>query len=138
VVGLSLAIELHTFFRVLLRALLMTVFYAILGWHSFAERQAYIDQLHPFVTRQQIYDQLLTVSTGDVPIEDAFQALCRQVLETQQAYLVAQRPLSPLVGEGLLFSMGAVVQTPDLAGVQSPWISPETICLPLSQEMRGD
>ncbi len=138
VVGLSIAFELHPIFSVLLSALLMTVFYAMLSWRSFAERQAYVDQLRPFVTSQGLYDKLLTASPDEAPIEDAFQILCREVLEAQQAYLAAQGPLAPLAGEGLLFSTGPAPQPPDLAGILGSWISPEMICLPLTQDLAED
>jgi signal transduction histidine kinase len=137
-ISLSLALNLQPIYSVLLSALLMTVFFALLSWRSFMERQFYINQLRPFVTSQRVYDQLLAGSLAEVDINAPFSALCQDVLRTRQAYLVAQGPLSPLVGDPLVFFVDQEAQMPDLEGLIGPWVSPETICVPLHQETYGD
>ena len=138
VISLSLTLNLHPVYSVVLSALLMTVFYALLSWRSLTERQKFIDQLRPFVTSQRVYEQVVATSPTDVDIDQPFKALCQDVLRTRQAYLAAQGPLAPLVGEPLLFSVDQVPQPPDIQGILGPWISPDNICIPLPQETAGD
>ena len=138
VISLSLSLNLHPIYSVLLSALLMTVFYALLSWRSFSERQHFIDQLRPFVTSQHVYDQLVATSPIEVEIDRPFTVLCQEVLGTRQAYLAAQGPLAPLVGDPLTFSVNQAPQSPDLKGILGPWISPENICVPLPQAKDGD
>jgi len=138
VISLSLSLSLHPIYSVLLSALLMTVFYALLSWRSFTERQYFIDQLRPFVTSQRVYDQLLATSPTDVEIDQPFKVLCQDVLGTRQAYLAAQGPLAPLVGDPLIYAVDQTPQPPNLDGILGPWISPENIWIPLSQESEGN
>jgi hypothetical protein len=138
VISLSLSLNLHPIYSVLLSALLMTVFFALLSWRSFTERQYFIDQLRPFVTSQRVYDQLVATSPIEVEIDRPFTVLCQDVLGTRQAYLAAQGPLAPLVGAPLVYSVGQMPQPPDLEGILGPWISPENICVPLSQATDWD
>jgi signal transduction histidine kinase len=137
VISLSLSLNLQPIYSVLLSALLMTVFYALLSWRSFTERQFFIDQLRPFVTSQRVYEQLVAASPLDVEIDRSFTVLCQDILGTHQAYLAAQGPLAPLVGDPVIFPVGQVPQFPDLEGILGPWISPENICIPLPQA-RGE
>jgi signal transduction histidine kinase len=134
VISLSLSLELHPIYSVLLSALLMTIFFALLSWRNFMERQNFIDQLRPFVTSQRVYEQLLTTSPTDVEDNQPFQVLCQDVLGTHQAYLAAQGSLAPLVGDPLTFSEGQMLPPPNLDGILGPWISPKNICIPLPQE----
>ena len=138
IVSLSLSLNLNPIYSVVLSALLMTVFYALLSWRNFTERQYFIDQLRPFVTSQRVYDQLVAASPIDVEIDRPFTVLCQDVLRTRHAYLVAQGPLAPLVGDPLIFSEDQVPRSPDLEGLLGPWISPEHICVPLPQTTDGD
>ncbi len=138
IVSLSLSLNLNPIYSVVLSALLMTVFYALLSWRSFTERQYFIDQLRPFVTSQRVYDQMVATSPIEVEIDRPFTVLCQDVLGTRQAYLAAQGPLAPLVGDPLIFSVDQAPQPPDLGGVFGPWISPENICVPLPPAANGD
>jgi two-component sensor histidine kinase len=116
----------------------MTVFYALLSWRSFTERQNYINQLRPFITSQRVYEQLLATPPPEVKIDAPFNALCQEVLGTRQAFLAAQGPLASLVGDPLIFYVDREPQHPDLGGLIGPWISPETICVPFPQETERD
>ena len=138
VISLSLTLGLHPIYSVLLSTLLVTVFYALLSWRSFTERQSYMDQLHPFVTSQRVYDQLLATSPTEVEIMEPFIALCRDVLGTCQAYLAARGPVATLVADPLLFFIEEEPSLPDLGEIIGPWISPEAICIPLPQETEGN
>jgi signal transduction histidine kinase len=127
----------------LLAALLMTLFYALLSWRSYAECERYIEQLRPFVASQRLYEQLVTAPTpaaaaaesrSDVAWVDAtmpFHALCEDVLGARVAYLVALGPLAPLVGPPVAYPDGRPLSLPALAEITAQFRSPETICVPL-------
>ena len=138
VISLSLALNLHPVYMVLLSALLITTFYAILSWRSLTDRQKFIEQLRPFVTSQHVYEQVLATSRIDDNIDHPFTVLCQDVLGARQAYLAAEGPFAQLVGEPMLFAVDQVPQPPDTNQLISTGISPEQICVPLTQEDAGD
>lgn len=133
-VGWSLTVHLRPVYSLLLTAVLMIAFYALLVWRSFADREQTIQQLRPFVSSQQLYDQLLTGSEQPQPTGDPaapLRALCSDVLGADRACLV---PLGPLAT--LLAPLWAC--SPDAAGALD-WLndtlshiqSPAVISLPL-------
>ncbi|MEO8289162.1 MAG: hypothetical protein ABI670_22365 [Chloroflexota bacterium] len=139
----------------LLTTVLMSAFFALFSWRSYAERDRYISNLRPFVTSQGLYDELLsTTSTTDgsgnpnlksrlrhaSPDVDAsapFYALCHDVLGVDVAYLVAVGPLSPLVGPPLTYPIGTQVQLPPLTAITSTLESPQTMYLPVDPAKYG-
>lgn len=105
-VGWALTTQVRPVYVILLATLLMTVFFALLGWRSYAERERYITHLRPFVTSQRLYDRLLSPAAPSPPEVDAgapFRALCADVLGTRRAYLIALGPLAPLAGPPLAY-----------------------------------
>jgi signal transduction histidine kinase len=107
VVGASLTIHLRPIYSVIIAALLMTTFYALLSWRSYVERERLIEQLRPFVTSQQLYERLLT---AEAPASDEmaapFQALCADVLGVQRAALIPLGPLAALIPRALTYPEG--------------------------------
>ncbi|MGD2027896.1 MAG: hypothetical protein PVI99_08780, partial [Anaerolineales bacterium] len=106
VIGFTFSTNLRSIYGVLLSALLMTFFFSLLSWRTVSERQRTIASLRPFVASQQFYDQLLATKgeiDPDISLQIPFEALCRDVLHTRRAYLVALGPLAPLVGPPLKF-----------------------------------
>jgi signal transduction histidine kinase len=57
--GWSLTLHLRPTYIVLLSTGLLSVFYALFSWRSYAERERYMTQLRPFVASQGLYDHLL-------------------------------------------------------------------------------
>ncbi len=105
-VGWSLTIRLRPIYALLLTAMLMTLFYALLSWRSYVERERTIEYLRPFVASQHLYEHLLTPAGASVPELDVpalFHALCRDVLAAQVGYLIPLGPLAPLAGPPLSF-----------------------------------
>jgi signal transduction histidine kinase len=131
VVGWSLTLQLRPIYSLLLTALLMTVFYALFSWRSYAERDRYMRQLRPFVASQGLYDRLLTRSTSEVDVGTPFRALCREVLGTRLAYLAPLGPSAPLVDPALAFPEDASAALPSLTGLAAQFDSPQTMCIPL-------
>ncbi len=58
-VGFSATLQIASIYSLLVSTALLVLFYALLSWRSYAEREHFIDLLRPFITSQQLYDQLL-------------------------------------------------------------------------------
>ena len=115
VAGWSLTLHLRPTYIVLLSTGLLSVFYALFSWRSYAERDRYMLQLRPFVASQRLYDLLLEQAqvrpgpSGLDPAPDAavadttFRALCRDVLDARLAFLIALGPSASLAGPPLVY-----------------------------------
>lgn len=135
-VGWVLTTQVRPVYVILLATLLMTFFFALLGWRSYAERERYINHLRPFVTSQRLYDRLLSPAAPSPPEVDArtpFRALCGDVLGARRAYLVALGPLAPLAGPPLVYpeAGGEPVALPALDEVTAQFTSPEIAGVPI-------
>jgi signal transduction histidine kinase len=103
-VSASLAFNLPPIYSLLLGLLLVVVFYALLNWREYAERQRLIAQLRPFVASQQLYEQLVaapSIIRQQADIQAPFDALCRELLQARVAYLLPLGPQAPLFGAPL-------------------------------------
>lgn len=132
----SLTLPLRPIYSLLLATFLMAVFYAVLAWRSYAERERYIHLLRPFVTSQRLYEQLLDRSVSaplDVDVMTAFHGLCEEVLGTRLAYLVALGPLAPLVGPPFAYpgNGGDPPTLPAPSEIVANVDSPQVMCLPI-------
>lgn len=137
-VGMTLTAGLRPVYGVLLSAVLMTAFFAMLVWRSYRERERTIAALRPFVSSQQLYDQWLAPENGEgglprrPPELDAaapFAALCRHVLGARCGYLAALGPLAPLAGPPLAYPL--VQPLPPLDAVSRQLTAPEMLRVPL-------
>jgi signal transduction histidine kinase len=140
IVSWSLEIQLRPIYSLLLSALLMTFFYALVSWRSYAERERMIEHLRPFVTSPRLFDRLLTGAAPTPPEMDAlpaFHATCRDVLASRVAYLAAVGPLAPLVGPPLVYPEGAAVTLPPLAELTTLFVSPQTMFVPVEDGRYG-
>jgi signal transduction histidine kinase len=131
VIGWSLVAQLRPIYGLLLSTILITLFYALLSWRAFAERERYIEHLRPFVTSQRLYDQLLTGTSARRDAVTPFEALCHDILETSLAYLAPLGPLAPLAGPTMAFPNGKQAVLPPLADLAAKFPSPVTSCRPL-------
>lgn len=143
VLAWSLAVHLRPVNGLILAVLLMTVFYALLSWRSYAERERFIESLRPFVASQQLYDRLLrtgaavapaTIVPPDVDVAAPFAALCGEVLNTRRAALVALGPLAPLWGAPLIYPHGTSLGPWNLAELLGSPASPQAAALPLDPQ----
>nr|NIW49887.1 hypothetical protein [Gammaproteobacteria bacterium]NIX59301.1 hypothetical protein [candidate division Zixibacteria bacterium] len=142
VIGFTFSTNLRPIYGVLLSALLMTFFFAMLSWRTVSERQRAIASLRPFVKSQRFFDQLLEPSgrqDQDLDLQTPFNALCQEVLNTRLAYLVALGPLAPLAGKPLSYSMAPgktsenLPELTTLSGI-AEGISPEISILKTNDE----
>lgn len=95
--GGALVQGLRTVYAVLLTALLMTAFFALLSWRSYVEWDEAMRRLRPFVASQHLYDSLLTAPGPAEDATETFEALCSSVLDTTLAYLIPAGPSAALV-----------------------------------------
>jgi signal transduction histidine kinase len=140
-VGGSLSIpNINPISTLLLATVLITLFYALVSWRTYAEREANMAQLRPFVASQGLYERLVRAKSDEaaqtdtdhapeVDIEAPFVALCVDVLGAQRVFLVALGPLAAFVGSPLAHPRGTPL--PVLNGLPSRLQSPTTMCLPL-------
>lgn len=103
-VGWILTQQLLPIYGLLLATALMTLFYALLSWRSFAERERYMEHLRPFVSSPRLHQHLLAPAPSsalDLEVKELFQALCNDVLGARLAHLIPLNPLTSTVGNGL-------------------------------------
>ncbi len=131
-----LIFDLPPVYGLLLTVVLLTVFYALFGWRTFTERERLVGRLRPFVASQRLYDQLLEDPAGQPASSPAFEALCRDVLETRQACLVPVGALSPLAGPPLWFP-AAASSVPDVSALAARFDSPQAFGAPLDPRRTG-
>ncbi|MCZ7669432.1 MAG: hypothetical protein M5U34_20760 [Chloroflexi bacterium] len=139
VIGGSLSIDLRPLYAIMVTAVLMTCFFALFSWTSYAERERYIAQLRPFITSNRLYDQLLTQSTPtELDIEPAFHALCFNVLYARIAYLAALGPTAPLVAAlPLSYPSNNITVLPPLTNLVAQLNSPDIDSLSIEPEIYG-
>ena len=139
-VGWTLTLQLRPIYSFSIAALLMVVFYALLSWRSFAERERAIEGLRPFVASQQLYEHLLTRPVPgpfDIDVATPFRALCQDVLGTEVAYLVPWGPLANLAGPALVYPEGWQV-APSAAEAAIQFESPQTLCVSIDPGVHGE
>ncbi|MEM8532761.1 MAG: hypothetical protein AAGF95_18085 [Chloroflexota bacterium] len=139
VMSASLQLQINPVYQLLLATCLMTLFFALLCWRSFAERESGINNLRPFVASQHLYDRLLHPTLPHVDVASSFHALCDEILGTHVAHLHALGPLASLVGH-----LHYPVSTSDtdnlsyaIADLVQQLYSPQTMCIPLQPEQYG-
>jgi signal transduction histidine kinase len=140
IVSAGLTFRVSPIYQLLSTTALMTVFYALLSWRLFSEREHYMHQLRPFVASQRLYDHLLTPSATVTPPEadvvEPLRALADEVLDAKQIVIAPVGPLAPLVGPAVS-NRGEHPSLSPLTEITSQLTSPQTICLPLDPARFG-
>ncbi|MEW5867765.1 MAG: ATP-binding protein [Chloroflexota bacterium] len=145
-VSLALILEVHPIYSVLLSTGLLALFYALLSWRSYVERELFIERLRPFVASQQLFERLLAsgqpseqqsgADSAALTTRQPFHALCEDVLGARLAYLIPSGSLSPLFGPPLAFPGGEpppLAQVPDIVAQ----CHPQTLTVPLDAAVCG-
>lgn len=138
----GLTLDLRPIYTLLLSAMAMIAFFALLGWRAFAERQRLFENLRPFVAGQRMFDSMLEPGEGGPPSQkedpDApFRALCRSVLETRQAVLIPYGPLALLAGPATFYPPESSIPTPDLDELAAKFAASAEIGLALEPQAAG-
>lgn len=137
-VSASLELPVRPIYHLLLATVLMTVFYALMGWRSYAEREESMERLRPFVTSQRLYERLLTPTAPlDVDASAPFQALCEDILGARVAYLASLGALAPLVGPPLAYPSGRALPRSTVAELVNQFGAPQTMCIRLNPARYG-
>jgi signal transduction histidine kinase len=138
-VSFSLSLGLHPIYSLLLSTLLMVLFYALLSWRSYSERERIITLLRPFVASQQVYPQLLASSQDGDSLDThwSFQALCGDVLGAGQAYLLPYGPMAPLFGSPFAYPEGSAIPVTPVFPIIQQNATPQTLYLPLDPDASG-
>ncbi len=129
-------------YQLLIATVLMTVFYALLGWRSFEERQRALASLRPFVAGQRRFEGLVQATPpGAAALSDeaaAFRALCGDLLGARSAHLIPLGPLASLAGPPL--SLPAASQAPVTSATQiaANLPHPLPLCLPVPPASNSD
>ena len=139
VVSWSLTIQLRPIYSLLLTTLLMTVFFALLAWRSYAERERFMRNLRPFLAGDKVYAWILNAGSEKtaMDVSISFQALCKEILETRQACLVPLGGMMPLAGPPIFFPGPDRVTLPPLADLAAEFQSPQDRGLPLDPEQHN-
>jgi signal transduction histidine kinase len=128
-IGLSVSLGLPAIYSLLLSTCLLVLFYALLSWRSYVERERWMSDLRPFVASPQLYDRLLAPAwTSAAAAQQTFDALCENILGARLAFLVPMGPLAELFGPALSHPAGSPV--PDLQPA-IPRFAPSTLCIPV-------
>lgn len=138
--GLALELDIRPVFSLVLATLIMTVFYALLGWRLYAERDLHFRSLRPFVSGQQLYETLVNLdhSPAALDIQTAFISLCRDVLEAKTAYLIPTGPMAPLVGPPMAYPPSTESKIPVIQDLMPEMQSPQTLVVSLEAGRYGD
>jgi signal transduction histidine kinase len=132
-ISLSLTLNLPPIYSLLLSAVLLVLFYALLSWRSYIERQRLIASLRPFVSGQLRYTQLLdaNATAGEMDLQSPFNALCEHVLGTRRAVLLPLGAMAPLAGKPLTYpaseSPPHIPHLPELI----KQLNPQELCIPV-------
>ncbi len=107
-IGGAISVQLRPLYSLLITTMLMTFFFAMVSWRTFAERERYIAHLRPFVASNRLVEQLIAQSDPqEVDFITPFYALCADVLDARVAYLAALGPMAPLVGPPISYPSSA-------------------------------
>lgn len=116
IVGWTAGVLHRPFLTLTLLAIVVTALLAVFSWRANADRARHIAQLRPFVTSARLYDAMLEPGTPQTGGAESFESLCRDILGTQTAHLVAAGPLSSLAGPPLSYPADAAPPG-DLSGL---------------------
>ncbi|NMB89032.1 MAG: hypothetical protein GYA17_11785 [Chloroflexi bacterium] len=93
----------------ILSALILAVFLALLGWRQYVEREKLMEHIRPFVASQRMFDRLTGAQAGPPEgLQSIFPTVCEQVLGVQQAILVPLGSMAPLLGDPVVYPPGPV------------------------------
>lgn len=133
VVGGALAEQWPATFIIILTVLVTTVFYALLSWRAYAERERALRQLRPFISSERRYETALAPEEFAPSASVLFATLCREVLGARRACLVPLGALAPLAGPPLMFPNGEVPAC-NFTELTTHFTSPQTASLPLDPQ----
>ncbi len=128
--SLALVLDLPPIYSLLIATVLIALFYALLNWRSFAERDRYLEHLRPFIGSQQLYEFLLAgrdEGSSGTNVAVPFRALCTDVLGSRVACLVPLGPMAALAGPVLSYPASPPDSLADRSELLAALNSPRTL-----------
>jgi signal transduction histidine kinase len=127
-IGYALNWQVLAVFRLLLATIVMIALYAFFGWRAFQHREEMIARLRPFVVSQGASGK---IGTKDMESRASavFDAVCNDVLDTDQAFLIPLGALAPLAGPPLAYPRATPLPAFELSPAQ--FSAPDTIIVAL-------
>lgn len=132
--GGALVFGLDPVYAVLLTALLMTAFFALLGWRATVEWRQAMRELRPMVRSEGWYDRLTARGADRGDDAAPFRALCEDVLAAPVAYLLPAGPLAAFVPPQ---TYPPAAPLPGKAWTPPAQLSPHTLTAPVSPDQFG-
>ncbi|MHB9132811.1 MAG: sensor histidine kinase [Armatimonadota bacterium] len=129
---MALALVRHTppIYTMMAISLLLTAFYALHNWRTFAERERFMSHLRPFIAGPRLTEALQPGEMPELTATQPFHALCNEVLEARWACLTATGPFAALVTP-LTYPEGTPI--PEIsAALLAQCSDPATLCLPVT------
>ncbi|MBK8900626.1 MAG: hypothetical protein IPM53_05540 [Anaerolineaceae bacterium] len=137
VIGWTVVVHFRPLYSLLLTTMLMTFFFAMISWRTYAERERYIARLRPFVASNRLVEQLIAqTDPQEVDFITPFYALCADVLDARVAYLAALGPMAPLVGPPISYPASAK-PLPTLTAIADRFTGTENEMLSLDADEFG-
>jgi signal transduction histidine kinase len=130
-VSLSLALNLTPIYILLLSACLLVLFYALVSWRSYVDRERFMADLRPFMANPELLNHLLHApDQSSFSVQKPFCALCTNVLGTHSGFLVPLGASGPLFGPALSCPEGV---PPPLANLNEmiEHLTAQALCVPI-------
>jgi signal transduction histidine kinase len=132
--GGALAFGLDPIYAVLLTALLMTTFFALLSWRATVEWRQAMRELRPMVRSEGWYGQLTAQGGDRKEGDEPFRVLCEDVLTAPVAYLLPTGPLAAFVPPK---RHPPTASLPAKAWMPPSGLTPQTLAAPVSPSEFG-
>jgi signal transduction histidine kinase len=109
-------LQIKPIYTLLISLLLVIGAFALFTWRSFAEREAALRQVRPFLSSQRLYDQLVQPggSSAGLDIQAAFAALVGGLLGAPRGALAPLGSLAALAGAPVFYPPESAVPLPRL------------------------
>lgn len=127
-------LPLRPIYNLLLSTVLVTIFFALLSWRSYAERERTIENLRPFVASQRLYERLVSQPNALLPPVDTrspFHMLCAEVLDAKTALLVPLGPFAALAGPPAAYPPHDQPEVPALDELLAQVSASQSLILPI-------
>jgi len=136
----AMVLDLPPIYGLLIATVLIALFFALLNWRSFAERDRYLENLRPFIGSQQLYELLLAEGESmrsEPNVAVPFRALVTDVLGARLACLIPLGPMAPLAGPPLSYPAVLPVMPADRSNLSALFDSPRTLGVPVDPADHG-
>jgi signal transduction histidine kinase len=116
---------------------LATLFFVLISWRAFNERETLMARLRPFLAGRDLLEKIASPQTGSDPaVFSLFETLVRDLLAARSALLVPAGRLAALAGPPLVYPPGEPASSLSLNDWKERFNSPVS-CLPAGDAAAG-